>query len=212
MRITSIDDVEVRGKTVLLRPDINSPIDRNTGKIVNENRIDKSLPTIADLADAGARLVIIAHQGDTLDYHNLVSLKEHAGKLAAKLNREVKFIDDVAEGMRLVNVRIDDERFFTGATYIDWLEEDFGIVTAGKTGTFEVNSDWRLRGRPDKGRREDRRVRTKDGAVLCCAQPIRLGASGRQAWTGDLEKDQALALSTLIYVEGEAKRSFTLDR
>jgi phosphoglycerate kinase len=96
MRITSLDDVEVRGQTVLLRPDINSPIDRETGKIVNENRIDKSLPTIRDLADAGARLVIIAHQGDTLDYHNLVSLEEHAGKLAAKLNREVKFIDDVA--------------------------------------------------------------------------------------------------------------------
>lgn len=96
MKITSLDDVEVRGKTVLLRPDINSPIDRATGKIVNENRINKSLPTIRDLAEAGARLVIIAHQGDTLDYHNLVSLEEHAGKLAAKLGREVGFIDDVA--------------------------------------------------------------------------------------------------------------------
>ncbi|MDJ0664878.1 MAG: phosphoglycerate kinase [Acidimicrobiia bacterium] len=96
MKITSLDDVEVRGRTVLLRPDINSPIDGETGKIVNENRINKSLPTIADLADAGARLVIIAHQGDTLDYHNLVSLEEHAGKLTAKLGREVKFIDDVA--------------------------------------------------------------------------------------------------------------------
>jgi len=96
VKITSLDDVEVRGKTVLLRPDINSPIDRATGKIVNENRINKSLPTIRDLAEAGARLVIIAHQGDTLDYHNLVSLEEHAGKLAAKLGREVGFIDDVA--------------------------------------------------------------------------------------------------------------------
>ncbi len=96
MRIKSLDDVEVRGRTVLLRPDINSPIDRETGKIVNENRINKSLPTIRDLAEAGARLVIIAHQGDTLDYHNLVSLEEHAGKLEEKLGREVKFIDDVA--------------------------------------------------------------------------------------------------------------------
>lgn len=96
MRITSLDDVAVRGRTVLLRPDINSPIDRDTGKIVDENRLDKSLPTIADLAEAGARVVIIAHQGDTLDYHNLVSLDEHAEKLTAKLKRPVKFIDDVA--------------------------------------------------------------------------------------------------------------------
>ncbi|MCP4965004.1 MAG: phosphoglycerate kinase [bacterium] len=96
VRITSLDDVEVRGRTVLLRPDINSPIDRATGKIADENRLDKSLPTIADLADSGARLVIIAHQGDTLDYHNLVSMDEHAEKLSTKLNRPVKFIDDVA--------------------------------------------------------------------------------------------------------------------
>ncbi len=96
MKITSLDDVELKGRTVLLRPDINSPIDRDTGLIVNENRIDKSLPTIADLADAGARVVIIAHQGDTLDYHNLVSMREHAEKLSDKLNRPVGFIDDVA--------------------------------------------------------------------------------------------------------------------
>ena len=96
MRIASLDDVDVRGKTVLLRVDINSPIDRETGKIVDENRLAKSLPTIEDLADAGARLVIIAHQGDTLDYHNLISLREHAEKLTAKLGRKVDFIDDVA--------------------------------------------------------------------------------------------------------------------
>lgn len=88
--------MEVRGRTVLLRPDINSPIDRKTGRIADENRLDKSLPTIAYLADNGARVVIIAHQGDTLDYHNLVSMAEHAEKLTSKLGREVKFIDDVA--------------------------------------------------------------------------------------------------------------------
>lgn len=94
--IAPIDDFDVRGKRVLLRVDINSPLDPETKRIVNENRINKSLPTIRDLSDAGARLVIIAHQGDVLDYHNLVSLEEHAGKLAAKLDRRVGFIDDVA--------------------------------------------------------------------------------------------------------------------
>ncbi len=96
MDIRSLEDVAMEGRTVLLRPDINSPIDRETGRIADENRLDKSLPTIAYLADAGAKVVIIAHQGDTLDYHNLVSLAEHAEKLMSKLGREVKFIDDVA--------------------------------------------------------------------------------------------------------------------
>jgi len=94
--ISTLEDLDVQGRTVLLRVDINSPIDRTTGKINDDNRLNMSLPTIADLADAGARVVIIAHQGDTLDYHNLVSLREHADVLSEKLGRKVAFIDDVA--------------------------------------------------------------------------------------------------------------------
>jgi phosphoglycerate kinase len=92
----TLDDLNYRGKTVLLRVDINSPIDPETGKIANENRIIQSLPTIRELINGGAKLVIIAHQGDTLDYQNLISLQEHAQKLSQKLGREVQFIDDVA--------------------------------------------------------------------------------------------------------------------
>jgi len=91
-----LDDFDYRGKTVILRVDINSPIDPKTKKIVNENRINKSLPTIKKLTDVGAKLVIIGHQGDTLDYQNLISLKEHAEKISQKLGKEVQFIDDVA--------------------------------------------------------------------------------------------------------------------
>lgn len=96
VNIRSIDEFDYRGKRVLLRVDINSPIDPETKQIVNDNRIDKSIPTIRDLADKGAKLVLIAHQGDTLDYQNLVSLREHAKKLSQKMDREVQFIDDVA--------------------------------------------------------------------------------------------------------------------
>lgn len=96
VRIPSIDDLEVAGKAVLLRVDINSPLDPQNGLLADFNRIDKSLPTIRDLADRGARLVLIAHQGDTLDYHNLTSLSQHAPALAKRLGRPVAFIDDVA--------------------------------------------------------------------------------------------------------------------
>ena len=92
----TLDDFDYRGQTVLLRVDINSPIDPKTRQIANENRIVQSLPTIQALVDKGAKLVIIAHQGDTLDYQNLISLEEHAQRLSRKLGREVQFIDDVA--------------------------------------------------------------------------------------------------------------------
>jgi phosphoglycerate kinase len=125
--IPGVDALDVAGRGVLLRVDINSPIDRQTGEIVNDSRIDKSLPTIRDLADRGARLVIIAHQGDSLDYHNLVSLEPHSRLLAEKLQRPVQFVDDVAgpearrriaalgdgEILLLENIRIHGEELST---------------------------------------------------------------------------------------------------
>lgn len=47
-----------------------------------------------------------------------------------------QYLEIVAEGMGLVNQYFDEERFYTGATYVDWLD-NFGISTAGKTGTSE---------------------------------------------------------------------------
>jgi len=93
--IRPLDSFDYNGKTVILRVDINSPIDPVTKRIVNENRIKKSIPTIKYLRDHGARIAMIAHQGDTLDYQNLIPMQEHAEKLTAYLGSEVKYIDDV---------------------------------------------------------------------------------------------------------------------
>lgn len=95
IKMNSIEQFNYQGKTVLLRLDINSPIDPVTKKIVNENRINQSLPTLRYLIDQGAKIAIIAHQGDTLDYQNLIPMNEHAEILSKKLGREVKYIDDV---------------------------------------------------------------------------------------------------------------------
>ncbi|AVX30329.1 phosphoglycerate kinase [Carboxydocella thermautotrophica] len=93
--IRTMDEFDYSGKRVLLRLDINSPIDPVTKKIVNENRINMSIPTLKYLLDRGAKVAIIAHQGDTLDYHNLIPLQEHAEKLSLKLGKTIRYIDDV---------------------------------------------------------------------------------------------------------------------
>jgi phosphoglycerate kinase len=93
--MNKLDAFDYDAKTVLLRVDINSPIDPQTGLISNENRLQKSLPTIQKLLQRGAKLAIIAHQGDTLDYQNLCSMAEHAEKLTGYLGTPVDYIDDV---------------------------------------------------------------------------------------------------------------------
>ncbi len=94
--ILTLDDLDFHHKTVILRVDINSPIDHTTGGLADDNRIRKSLPTIRELADADARTVILAHQGDTEDYGSLVSLTPHAARLAELLERPVQYLDDIA--------------------------------------------------------------------------------------------------------------------
>jgi phosphoglycerate kinase len=94
--ILTLDDFDVRNRTVILRLDINSPIDRQTGRLADDNRIRKSVPTVRELMEKGARVAMLAHQGDTEDYHNLVGLAVHAERLGQLLGRRVGFIDDIA--------------------------------------------------------------------------------------------------------------------
>lgn len=92
--IRTLDDIEVGGKTVLLRIDINSPVDSNK-KIKDDTRIKRSLRTIEELSSKGAKTVILAHQADPLDYQNFTSLAEHAEILQKFLGKPVEYIDDV---------------------------------------------------------------------------------------------------------------------
>jgi len=94
--ILTLNDFDYQGKTVILRLDINSPIDRQTGQLADDNRIRKSLSTIRELAARGGRVVMLAHQGDTEDYHNLMDLSPHAARIAELLGHFVSFVDDIA--------------------------------------------------------------------------------------------------------------------
>lgn len=94
-RIRALSDCDPNGLAILLRLDINSPIDEATHRIVSDNRLRKSEQTLRYLLERGARVAIIAHQGDTLDYHNLIGLEEHAAILTKLLRRPINYIDDV---------------------------------------------------------------------------------------------------------------------
>ena len=93
--IHTLDDYDVRGKTVIMRIDINQPVDRAGGRLKDTTRIEASVPTIAELSDRGARLVLLAHQGSDIEYENFASLDLHGGVLRGLLGRDVRFVDDV---------------------------------------------------------------------------------------------------------------------
>lgn len=94
-RILSLDDLDLNEKKVLLRLDINAPIDPITGNIADRTRLEKSLHTMNRLKDEHAAVAIIAHQGDTLDYQNLISMREHAKILTELFGTKIEYIEDV---------------------------------------------------------------------------------------------------------------------
>ena len=67
IRMKTLEDFILEGRTVILRPDINSPIDAKTKKIVNTNRLEKGAPTLKALLKAGAKRVITTNPTDTFD-------------------------------------------------------------------------------------------------------------------------------------------------
>ena len=93
--IHTLDELQVQGKTVLCRVDINQPVDRSTGKLRSINRIKACVPTLRELSDKGAKLVVLAHQGSDIEYKNFYSTEPHAEVLAELLERPVQWIDDV---------------------------------------------------------------------------------------------------------------------
>jgi len=90
----TIDDFKIEDKTVLVRVDVNSPVDPNNGLILDDTRIRLHAETIAELSRKGAKTVILAHQSrpGKIDF---TTLKQHAEALSRILKKPVKYVDDI---------------------------------------------------------------------------------------------------------------------
>jgi phosphoglycerate kinase len=94
-KFLTMDDFDLKDKTVLLRVDFNSPLDPQTKQIINDERIRAhAKATISELVKKGAKTVILAHQGRPGDA-DFIPLKQHAELLSKELNMPVKYVDDV---------------------------------------------------------------------------------------------------------------------
>ncbi len=90
----SIKDIDVKGKKVLLRLDLNVPLNKQTGEISDDTRIMESLSTINYLCDNGAKVIICSHLGRPEGVDKKFSLKVVADRLAKILKNKVYFSTD----------------------------------------------------------------------------------------------------------------------
>ena len=93
----TIEDVDVKGKRVLVRCDFNVPL--ADGKITDENRLVGAMPTIKYLIEKGAKLILCSHLGKAKGPDATKTLAPVAKRLSEMLGKEVVFAaDDVVVG------------------------------------------------------------------------------------------------------------------
>jgi phosphoglycerate kinase len=147
--VSNLDSLgDVRGKRVLVRSDLNVPLDGTT--ITDDGRVRASLPTIRALAEAGARVIVLAHlgrpKGEPEDRFSLAPVADRLGEL---LGRPVAFardtvgpsarqtVDDLGDGDVAV---LENVRFNPGETSKDdalrGVFSDQLAALAGPSGSF----------------------------------------------------------------------------
>jgi phosphoglycerate kinase len=87
----TIDDFDVEGKTVLVRVDLNVPMDPEDN-ILDDMRIKSHVPTLKDLENA--RVVLLAHQSRA-GKSDFTTMRPHAERMSRYLGKEVEYVDDI---------------------------------------------------------------------------------------------------------------------
>ena len=119
----TIDQLNVKGKRILLRVDYNVPL-REDGGVANNQRIVATLPTLRSILDRGGRAVLLSHLGRPKPgLESTLSLRPVARELSLALGREVQFIDQTVGPMAFAATKalrngevllLENVRFFAG--------------------------------------------------------------------------------------------------
>jgi phosphoglycerate kinase len=95
-------DFPLGGATILLRLDVNSPINPLNGSFLDDTRVREHLTTLRELA--GAKVVVLAHQSKA-GKEDYTSLKEHARAIQTLTRRPTKFVDDLFGSHAISEIR-----------------------------------------------------------------------------------------------------------
>ena len=98
MSIIKLTDLDLKGKRVLIRSDLNVPV--KDGKVTSDARISASLPTFNHCLKAGAKVMVMSHLGRPTEgeYSEENSLKPVAEDLSKKLGKPVRLVKDWVDG------------------------------------------------------------------------------------------------------------------
>lgn len=92
MKVLTLDDFDLKGKTVFLRVDMNCPIDPDTMEISGTKRIEEAIETLKSLKDA--KVVVASHQG-RVGNNDYTGMDKHVKILEKLMDKKIKYVEDV---------------------------------------------------------------------------------------------------------------------
>ena len=92
VKVLTLDDFDLKGKTVFLRVDMNCPIDQETMEISGTKRIEEAIETLKSLEKA--KVVVASHQG-RVGNNEYTGMDKHARVLEKLVNKKIKYVEDV---------------------------------------------------------------------------------------------------------------------
>lgn len=90
----TMDDFDYSGSRVLVRVDINSPVDPHTGRILDDTRMRLHSKTLKELVDENAKVAILAHQSRP-GKRDFTTMEEHSKVLSNILDMPVTYVEDI---------------------------------------------------------------------------------------------------------------------
>jgi phosphoglycerate kinase len=92
MSVRTLDGADLKGKRVLVRVDLNVPME--DGRVADRTRLERVIPTLQEIADKGGKVVLLSHFGRPKGHDPKQSLKPIAAALSDVLGRPVAFAED----------------------------------------------------------------------------------------------------------------------
>ena len=122
--VLTLDDVDLQGRTVLFRVDVNSPIEPSSGELLDDGRLRAIVPTL--LRIQSSRVVLLAHQSRP-GKADFTSMRKHCDRLSEIIGRPIDFIPDVCgdEALKKIAGMSDGDIIFLDN--VRALEEEYGV-------------------------------------------------------------------------------------
>ena len=121
--VLTLDDVDLSGRTVLYRVDVNSPLEPSTGRLLDDGRLKAIIPTLDALSSS--RVVIMGHQSRPGKF-DFTNMQKHCDRLSKLLGKKIRFVPDICEDVAIEAIKSlsDGEMIFLDNVRMN--EEEYG--------------------------------------------------------------------------------------